>query len=61
MQAEYLTFKEAMEYLGMKSPVTLRTYISMGLPVIEIGKSRKISKSAIDNFMHEHQVSNRKE
>ncbi len=48
MAIEYLTFKEAMKYLGMKSPITLRSYIDAGLPVIEVGKSKKISKSDID-------------
>ena len=43
MAIEYLTFKEAMKYLGMKSPITLRSYIAKGLPVIEVGKSKKIS------------------
>ena len=51
---EYLTFKEAMKYLGMKSPITLRSYIDAGLPVIEVGKSKKISKSDIDEFMSKH-------
>lgn len=55
MSTEYFSFKEAMKYLGIKSPVTLRSYISKGLPVIEIGKSKKISKSAIDEFMKEHE------
>lgn len=57
MAIEYLSFKEAMKYLGMKSPVTLRTYITEGLPVIEVGKSKKISKTAIDEFMKEHERS----
>lgn len=54
MAIEYLTFKEAMRYLGMKSPITLRSYIAEGLPVIEVGKSKKISKSDIDEFMSKH-------
>lgn len=55
MAVEYLSFKEAMKYLGMKSPITLKTYIDEGLPVIKVGKSKKISKSAIDDFMKEHE------
>ena len=43
-----------MKYLGMKSPITLRSYIAKGLPVIEVGKSKKISKSDIDEFMSKH-------
>lgn len=56
MAAEYLTFKQAMRYLGIKSPKTLRYYITQGMPVIQIGKSKKISKSAIDQFMKDHTV-----
>lgn len=54
MSSEYLTFKEAMKYLGIKAPLTLRSYIDAGLPVIEVGKSKKISKSDIDEFMSKH-------
>lgn len=56
MATEYLTFKDAMKYLGIKSPKTLRDYIKQGLPVIEVGKSKKISKTAIDDFMTKHQT-----
>ena len=51
---EYLTFKDAMKYLGIKAPLTLRNNIDAGLPVIEVGKSKKISKSDIDEFMNKH-------
>ena len=44
-----------MNYLGIKSPATLRSYIRQGLPVIKIGNSKKISKDSIDEFMKEHQ------
>lgn len=54
--AEYFTYKEAMQYLGMKSLTTLRSYISKGLPTIQINGSKRISKSAIDKFMADHTV-----
>ena len=54
MTVEYLGFKEAMKYLGIKSNKTLNKYIAEGLPVIEVGKSKKISKTDIDEFMKEH-------
>lgn len=54
MTKEYLDFKRAMEYLGIKSNRTLNKYIAEGLPVIEVGKSKKISKSDIDEFMSKH-------
>jgi hypothetical protein len=44
-----------MKYLGIKSPITLRSYIKSGLPVITIGSSKKISVTAIDKFMADHQ------
>ena len=54
MTKEYLDFKRAMEYLGIKSNRTLNKYIAEGLPVIEVGKSKKISKRDIDEFMSKH-------
>lgn len=56
MSKEYLTFKEAMKYLDIKSHNTLRYYIKQGLPVTIIGNSKRISKSAIDDFMQDHTV-----
>lgn len=53
---EYFSYTQAMQYIGIKSPVTLRKYISDGLPTILIGKSKLISKSAIDKFMQDHTV-----
>ena len=44
-----------MNYLGIKSPITLHSYIKHGLLVIKIGNSKKISKDSIDKFMKEHQ------
>lgn len=54
MSKEYLTFKEAMKYLDIKSHNTLRYYIKQGLPVTIIGNSKRISKTAIDDFMQSH-------
>lgn len=53
--AEYFTYKEAMKYLGINSYQGLRELISVGLPIIQVGKTKKISKSAIDEFMRDHQ------
>ena len=49
--AEYMSYKAAAEYLGLKTQNTLRKYIEAGLPVIQVGKSKRISKTAIDKFM----------
>ena len=53
---EYFGFKEAMQYLGIKSHKTLNYYIQQGLPVTQVGKSKRISKTAIDDFMKDHTV-----
>ena len=53
---EYFSYTQAMQYIGIKSPVTLRKYISDGLPTVRIGNSKRISKSAIDKFMQDHTV-----
>lgn len=54
---EYMTLKTAMKYLGICNYGTLREYIKQGLPVIKVGRSKRISKTAIDKFMAEHQTS----
>lgn len=54
IQTEYFSYKQAMKYLGTQSYKTLNYYIEQGLPVIELGKSKRISKTAIDKFMQDH-------
>lgn len=54
---EYMTLKTAMRYLEIRNYSTLREYIKQGLPVIKIGRSKRISKTALDKFMAEHQTS----
>ncbi|MDC2844544.1 helix-turn-helix domain-containing protein [Limosilactobacillus mucosae] len=54
---EYMTLKTAMKYLEISNYSTLREYIKQGLPVIKIGRSKRISKTALDEFMKEHQTS----
>lgn len=54
--AEYMRLKDAMNYLGISNYSTLREYIAQGLPVIKVGRSKRISKTAIDEFMAEHTV-----
>lgn len=53
---EYLSYREAMQYMGFKTQDTLRKYINDGLPTIQVGNSKRISKSAIDKFMADHTV-----
>ena len=52
---EYFAYKGAMTYLGINSYQALRELIKSGLPTIQVGKTKKISKTAIDKFMNEHQ------
>lgn len=54
MSKEYLTFKEAMSYMGFTTYDSLRKVIKLGLPVIKFGNSKRISKNAIDDFMQAH-------
>lgn len=54
--SEYLSYKEAMKYMGFKTQDTLRAYIKHGLPTVKVGNSKRISKSAIDKFMEDHTV-----
>lgn len=58
---EYMTLKTAMKYLGICNYSTLREYIKQGLPVIKVGRSKRISKTAIDKFMAEHQTAAKSE
>ena len=44
-----------MNYLGFNSYKTLKQLVTAGLPIIQVGKTKKISKSAIDEFMRDHQ------
>ncbi|WP_276751185.1 helix-turn-helix domain-containing protein [Limosilactobacillus ingluviei] len=53
---EYFSYNKAMEYMGIKAPDTLRKYIANGLPTIKVGRSKRISKTAIDKFMADHTV-----
>lgn len=53
---EYFSYKEAMKYLGFDSYKSLTSLIKQGLPVIQVGKTKKISKTAIDKFMNDHQI-----
>lgn len=50
----YLTTKQAMDYLQIKSPKTFNGLVKRGLPVITMGKSLRVSKTAIDEFMKKH-------
>ena len=60
-EVEYLSYKKAMEILGLNSYKTLTDYIKAGLPVIEVAGSKRIKKSDLDAFMTSHYVNNKEE
>lgn len=53
---EWLTYRQAMEYLQIKSYTTLYKLISKGLKVTEIGNVKRISKKSLDEFMDKHSI-----
>lgn len=53
---EYLSYKKAMEILGLSSYKTLTAYIKAGLPVIEVAGSKRIKRTDLDDFMTSHYV-----
>lgn len=55
-ETEYLSFKNAMEILGLRSYITLQAYIKAGLPVIEVAGSKRIKRTDLDKFMAAHYV-----
>lgn len=55
-EVEYLSYKQAMEILGLNSYKTLTAYIKAGLPVIEVAGSKKIKRTDLDDFMTSHYV-----
>lgn len=52
----YFNYKQAMEYMNIKSKTTFGKYLKQGLPTIQVGNSKRISKSDIDEFMAAHRV-----
>ena len=50
---EWMNLKTAAEYLNV-SYKTLMTFRAKGLEVAEIGRIRRVSKSALDEFMKQN-------
>lgn len=58
----FLTYKQAMQYLGITSYSTFtRNYLKLVLPVIVLGKSRQIDREDIDQFVNRHKTVVKKE
>lgn len=58
---EYFNYKQAMAYMNIKSKTTFSKYLANGLPIIKVGKSKRIAKSDIDKFMAAHRVTAKQE
>ncbi|ATU70642.1 helix-turn-helix domain-containing protein [Levilactobacillus brevis] len=56
MELKYLSYKQAMKYLGVKSYNTLYRMIDNGLPVIEVGKVKRIDRDKLDAFLSDKTV-----
>lgn len=52
---EWMDLKTAAAYLNV-SYKTLRTFQTMGLEIVEIGRIRRVSKTALDDFMYKHSI-----
>ena len=48
------TSVEAQNYLGFKAPKSLREYVNEGLPVVVVGKSKRIGKADLAEFIESH-------
>lgn len=53
--SEWMDLKTAAAYLNV-SYKSLRAFQTMGLEIVEIGRIRRVSKTALDDFMHKHSI-----
>lgn len=56
VRSEWLTYRQAMDYLQIKSYTTLYKFIAKGLKVTEVGNVKRISKTSLDDFMKENSI-----
>lgn len=54
--SKWLTYRQAMDYLQIKSYTTLYKFISKGLKVTEIGNVKRIAKENLDAFMEKYSI-----
>lgn len=53
-----LTIKETMEFLSISSYNTFkRNYLNQGLPVISVGKNKRVDKEDLEEFINAHKIS----
>ncbi len=56
MPKQLLSFKEAQEYLGFRSPISLREYVKHGLPIVVVGNSKRIDIDDLKSFIKDHKT-----
>lgn len=56
MTQQLISFKEAKNFLGFKSSASLREYIQQGLPVVTVGKSKRIDIDDLKKFIQDHKT-----
>lgn len=56
VRSEWLTYRQAMDYLQIKSYTTLYKFIAKGLKVTEIGNVKRISKKSLNEFMEKYSI-----
>ena len=56
VRSEWLTYRQEMDYLQIKSYTTLYKFIAKGLKVTEVGNVKRISKTSLDDFMKENSI-----
>lgn len=56
MTQQLISFKEAQNFLGFKSPTSLREYIQQGLPVVTVGNSKRIDIDDLKKFIQDHKT-----
>ncbi|KIN19765.1 MULTISPECIES: helix-turn-helix domain-containing protein [Lactobacillaceae] len=52
----YMTYKQAMDCLNIKSYNTLYKYIKQGLRVVAINGTKRIDQLDADKFMEAHKI-----
>ena len=53
---EYLTIKEACEYVSVSNATFLTHYTGNGLPTFKIGNKQYVKKSELNNFISQHRI-----
>ena len=55
LKGEWMDLTTAAIYLNV-SYKSIKKFQSMGLEIVEIGRIRRVSKTALDEFMYKHSI-----